>query len=157
MITISPLMAGVALVTVPGALWLMKVIGGRARPRFMSQWRHTGELNAQVEEVFTGHTIVKSFGRQREVEARFREDNDQLHDAAFGAQFMSSLIQPAMMFMGNVQYILVAVVGGLRISSGAISVGDMQALIQYSRQFSQPLTQLASMATMFQYLTLEWC
>jgi ATP-binding cassette subfamily B multidrug efflux pump len=150
MITISPLMAGVALVTVPAALWLMKMIGGRARPRFMDQWRHTGALNAQVEEVFTGHTIVKSFGRQREVEARFRDDNDELYDASFGAQFMSSLIQPAMLFMGNIQYILVAVIGGLRISSGAISVGDMQALIQYSRQFSQPMTQLASMATMFQ-------
>jgi ATP-binding cassette subfamily B multidrug efflux pump len=150
MITISPLMAGVALVTVPVALWLMMLIGGRARPRFMDQWRHTGALNAQVEEVFTGHTIVKSFGRQREVEARFRDDNDELYDASFGAQFMSSLIQPAMLFMGNIQYILVAVIGGLRISSGAISVGDMQALIQYSRQFSQPMTQLASMATMFQ-------
>ena len=150
MFTISPLMAGVALVTVPLALWLMKMIGGRARPRYMAQWRHTGELNAQVEEVFTGHTIVKSFGRQREVEARFREDNDKLYDASFGAQFMSSLIQPAMLFMGNIQYVMVAVVGGLRISSGAITVGDMQAMIQYSRQFSQPLTQLASMATMFQ-------
>jgi ATP-binding cassette, subfamily B, multidrug efflux pump len=150
MITISPFMAAVALVTVPVSLWLMKVIGGRARPRFMDQWRHTGNLNAQVEEVFTGHAIVKSFGRQREVEARFREDNDELYDASFGAQFMSSLIQPSMLAMGNIQYILVAVVGGLRISSGAITVGDMQALIQYSRQFSQPLTQLASMATMFQ-------
>ena len=116
----------------------------------MDQWRHTGTLNAQVEEVFTGHVIVKSFGRQREVEARFGADNDELYKASFGAQFMSSLIQPAMLFMGNIQYILVAVVGGLRISSGAISVGDMQAMIQYSRQFSQPLTQLASMATMFQ-------
>ena len=91
-----------------------------------------------------------SFGRQREVEARFGNDNDELYEASFGAQFMSSLIQPAMLFMGNIQYILVAVVGGLRITSGAITVGDMQALIQYSRQFSQPLTQLASMATMFQ-------
>ncbi len=150
MITISPFMAAVALVTVPVSLWLMRLIGGRARPRFMDQWRHTGNLNAQVEEVFTGHTIVKSFGRQREVEARFREDNDELYEAGFGAQFMSSLIQPSMLAMGNIQYILVAVVGGLRISSGAITVGDMQALIQYSRQFSQPLTQLASMATMFQ-------
>jgi ATP-binding cassette, subfamily B, multidrug efflux pump len=150
MFTISPFMAAVALITVPAALWLMKMIGGRARPRFMDQWRHTGLLNAQVEEVFTGHTIVKSFGRQREVEARFGEDNDELYTASFGAQFMSSLIQPAMLFMGNIQYILVAVVGGLQISSGAITVGDMQALIQYSRQFSQPLTQLASMATMFQ-------
>ena len=150
MIVISPLMALVAMITVPPSVWLMKTIGGQARPRFMNQWRFTGDLNAQVEEVFTGHAVVKSFGRQAEVEARFQGDNDDLHDAAFGAQFLSSLIQPAMMFMGNVQYILIAVIGGLRISSGAISVGDMQALIQYARQFSQPLTQLASMATVFQ-------
>lgn len=150
MVWISPLMALVALASVPPSLWLMKNIAGRAKPRYMSQWRHTGNLNAQVEEVFTGHGVVKSFGRQREAEERFRNDNDDLHDAAFGAQFMSSLIQPSMMLTGNVQYILIAVVGGLRISSGAISIGDMQALIQYARQFSQPLTQLASMATVFQ-------
>ncbi|MDW3217157.1 MAG: ABC transporter ATP-binding protein [Acidimicrobiales bacterium] len=150
MFTISPLMAVIALVTVPVSVWLMKMIGGRARPRFMSQWRHTGEVNSQVEEVFTGHMVVRSFGRQDEVEARFAEENEELYEASFGAQFMSSLIQPAMLFTGNVQYVLIAVVGGLRISSGAITVGDMQALIQYARQFSQPLTQLASMATVFQ-------
>jgi ATP-binding cassette subfamily B multidrug efflux pump len=150
MIVISPVLALIALATVPVSLWLMKFIGAKARPRFMSQWRHTGNLNAQAEEVFTGHAIVKSFGRQREVEARFREDNDQLYEASFSAQFMSSLIQPAMIFMGNIQYALIAVVGGLRISSGAISIGDMQAMIQYARQFSQPLTNLASMAATFQ-------
>jgi ATP-binding cassette, subfamily B, multidrug efflux pump len=150
MFTISPAMALVALITIPLSLMLMKNIGGRARPRFMQQWKHTGSVNAQAEEVFTGHAIVKSFGRQREVEERFRADNDQLYEASFGAQFMASLIQPAMTLMGNIQYILIAVVGGLRISSGAISVGDMQALIQYARQFSQPLTHVASMAATFQ-------
>jgi len=150
MFSISPLLAMVALTTVPLSVWLMKFIGQKARPRFLSQWRHTGDLNAQAEEVFTGHAVVKSFGRQREVEARFRSRNDELYEASFSAQFMSSLIQPAMMFMGNVQYALIAVVGGLRISSGAISIGDMQAMIQYARQFSQPLTHLASMAATFQ-------
>ncbi len=150
MFVISPFMAVIALVTVPISLWLMKFIGGKARPRFMSQWRYTGQLNAQAEEVFTGHAIVKSFGRQREVEARFRADNDALFDASFSAQFMSSLIQPMMVFMGNIQYILIAVVGGLQISTGSLSIGDMQALIQYARQFSQPLTNLASMAATFQ-------
>ena len=150
MFTISPLLATVALITVPVSVWLMKMIGGRARPRYMAQWTHTGELNGQVEEVFTGHSVVKSFGRQRQVEERFATENEALFRAGFGAQFMSSLIQPAMMFTGNVQYVLIAVIGGIRISSGAISVGDMQAMIQYSRQFSQPLTQLASMATVFQ-------
>jgi len=150
MFTISPLLALIALTTVPISVWLIKVIGMKARPRFLAQWRHTGDLNAQAEEVFTGHAIVKTFGRQREVEARFSEDNDKLYEASFAAQFMSSLIQPAMMFMGNIQYILIAVVGGLQISSGSITIGDMQAMIQYARQFSQPLTHLASMAATFQ-------
>ncbi len=150
MFIISPLLAVVALVTVPLSVWLMKIIGGKARPRFIAQWRHTGSLNAQAEEVFTGHAIVKSFGRQRDVEARFRDDNDHLYEASFAAQFTASLIQPAMTFMGNIQFVLIAVVGGLRIASGAISVGDMQALIQYARQFSQPLTHLAAMTATFQ-------
>jgi ATP-binding cassette, subfamily B, multidrug efflux pump len=150
MFTISPLLAVVALVTVPVSVFLMKLIGGKARPRFMAQWRHTGALNAQAEEVFTGHAIVKSFGRQREAEERFRNDNDQLYEASFSAQFMANLIQPAILFMGNVQYILIAVVGGLQISAGALSIGGMQAMIQYARQFSQPLTHLASMAATFQ-------
>ena len=150
MFTISPLLAAIALITVPLSIWMMKYIGGRARPRFMAQWRHTGSLNAQAEEVITGHAIVKSFGHQRDVETRFRDDNDRLYEASYAAQFMASLIQPAMVFMGNVQFILIAVVGGLRISSGAITVGDVQALIQYARQFSQPLTHLASMTATFQ-------
>jgi ATP-binding cassette subfamily B protein len=116
----------------------------------MAQWRHTGSLNAQAEEVFTGHAIVKSFGRQRDVEARFRHDNDELYEASYTAQFTASLIQPVMVFMGNLQFVLIAVVGGLRISSGAMTVGEMQALIQYARQFSQPLTHLASMTATFQ-------
>src|SRR5258706_13707710 len=128
----------------------MTTIAARARPRFISQCRNTGALNGQIEETSTGHAIVKSFGRQREVEQRFRETNDELYEASFGAQFMSSLMQPATMFMGNVQYVLVAVVGGLRVASGAISVGDVQAFIQYSRTFSMPLTQLASMMNVFQ-------
>ncbi|MDW3214926.1 MAG: ABC transporter ATP-binding protein [Ilumatobacteraceae bacterium] len=150
MFVISPLLAAVALVTVPTSVWLMKMIGGKARPRFMAQWRHTGSLNAQAEEVFTGHAIVKSFGRQRDVEARFRRDNDELYEASYTAQFTASLIQPMMVFMGNLQFVLIAVVGGLRISSGSMTVGEMQALIQYARQFSQPLTHLASMTATFQ-------
>jgi ATP-binding cassette subfamily B protein len=150
MFTISPLLAVVALTTVPLSVLAMRIIAGRARPRFMAQWRHTGDLNAQIEETFTGHGIVKSFGRQREVEERFRDKNDELYEASFDAQFMSSLMQPVTMFLGNVQYVIVAVVGGLRVASGAISVGDVQAFIQYSRTFSMPLTQLASMMNIFQ-------
>jgi ATP-binding cassette, subfamily B, multidrug efflux pump len=150
MFTISPLLAVVALTTVPVSIYAMKVIAARARPRYISQWKNTGALNAQIEETFTGHAIVKAFGRQKEVEQRFRETNDELYEASFGAQFMSSLIQPATMFMGNLQYVIVAVVGGLRVASGSISVGDVQAFIQYSRTFSMPLTQLASMMNVFQ-------
>jgi ATP-binding cassette subfamily B multidrug efflux pump len=150
MFTISPLLAGVALLTVPGSILAMRFIAGRARPRYITQWRETGALNAQIEEAFTGHAVVKAFGRQREVEERFRNTNDELFEASFGAQFMSSLMQPATMFMGNLQYVLVAVVGGMRVASGALTVGEVQAFIQYARTFSMPLTQLASMMNMFQ-------
>ncbi len=150
MITISPKMAAIALVTVPLSVILMKKISGRARPRFMEQWRHTGSLNAQAEEVFTGHSIVKSFGRQADVEKQFEGDNQKLYEASYTAQFIASLIQPMMVFMGNLQFILIAVAGGLQISTGAISVGDMQALLQYTRQFSHPITHLASMTATFQ-------
>jgi ATP-binding cassette subfamily B protein len=150
MFTISPLLALVALTTVPASVFGMRKVAARARPRYLAQWGSTGDLNAQVEEAFTGHAIVKAFGRQKEVEARFRATNDELFEASFGAQFMSSLMQPMTMFLGNVQYVLVAVVGGLRVASGAITVGDVQAFIQYSRTFSMPLTQLASMMNVFQ-------
>ncbi len=150
MLAISPLLALIAFTTIPVSIWSMRFIGRRARPRYIAQWRNTGALNSQIEETFTGHAIVKAFGRQHEVEERFRATNDELYEASFGAQFMSSLMQPATMFLGNVQYVLVAVFGGLRVASGAISVGDVQAFIQYSRQFSMPLTQLASMMNVFQ-------
>ena len=156
MFMISPILAVIALTTVPVSVWMMKFIAGKARPRFISQWRYTGALNAQIEEMFTGHAIVKSFGRQREVEERFRSDNDELYEASFGAQFMSSLIQPMTIFLGNIQYVLIAVVGGLRIASGALSIGDMQAFIQYARQFSMPLTQLASMTTRSSRASPRW-
>jgi ATP-binding cassette subfamily B protein len=150
MFVISPLLALVAVVTVPLSLFTIKEIASRAQPRFVAQWRHTGELNAQVEEAFTGHSLVKAFGRQREVEARFAETNEQLYQASFGAQFVSGTIQPAMMFIGNLNFVAIAVIGGLRVSSGALTIGDIQAFIQYSRQFTQPLTQVASMANVLQ-------
>src|SRR5262249_9128767 len=150
MFTISPLLAVVALTTVPVSVVGMRAVAKRARPKFISQWKYTGQLNAQIEETFTGHNVVKAFGRQREVEQRFRETNDELYESSFGAQFMSSLMQPWTMFMGNIQYVIVAVVGGLRVASGAITVGDIQAFIPYSRTFSLSLTQLASMMNVFQ-------
>ena len=150
MFTISPLLAAVALTTVPVSIFAMRTIAARARPRYIAQWRSTGALNGIVEEAFTGHAIVKAFGRQADVEASFREKNEELFDASFGAQFMSSVMQPVTMFLGNVQYVIVAVVGGLQVASGAISIGDIQAFVQYSRTFSMPLTQLASMMNVFQ-------
>ena len=134
----------------PLSVFGMKQVAARARPKYLAQWSSTGALNAQIEEAFTGHAVVKAFGRQRDVEDRFERTNDSLYEASFGAQFMSSLMQPLTFFLGNVQYVLVAVVGGLRVSSGAITVGDVQAFIQYSRNFSMPLTQLASLMNVFQ-------
>ncbi|GIF35838.1 ABC transporter ATP-binding protein [Actinoplanes xinjiangensis] len=150
MFWISPLLALIALVTVPLSIWLTTVIGKRSQPQFVAQWKTTGQLNGHIEEMFTGHTLVKVFGRQDEAAATFREHNEKLYASSFRAQFVSGLIQPAMMFIGNVNYVLVAVVGGLRVASGTLSLGEVQAFIQYSRQFSQPLTQVASMANLVQ-------
>ncbi len=150
MFWISPLLALVALVTVPVSVLVATKVGKRAQPQFVEQWKTTGKLNAHVEEMYTGHSLVKVFGRQKESAELFRKQNDALYEAGFKAQFISGTIQPAMMFIGNLNYVLVAVVGGLRVASGALSIGDVQAFIQYSRQFSQPLTQVASMANMVQ-------
>ncbi len=150
MFLISPLLTVVALVTIPLSVLTIRYIAKRSRSRFVAQWRHTGLLNAQVEETFTGHTLVKVFGRQADVERRFNEKNEELFTAGFGAQFISGIIQPAMMFLGNLNFVAIAVIGGLRVASGSLSLGDIQAFIQYSRQFTQPITQLASMANVLQ-------
>ncbi len=150
MIVISPLLALVALVTIPASIFLMRTMAGRSKKKFIAQWAHTGALNAQVEEAFTGHQLVKVFGRQQDTEERFASKNDELFEAGFGAQFISGIIQPLMMFLGNLNYVVIAVVGGIRVASGNLSLGDVQAFIQYSRQFTMPLTQLASMFNVFQ-------
>ncbi|MQS12165.1 ABC transporter ATP-binding protein [Streptomyces kaniharaensis] len=150
MFWISPLLALIALVSVPLSVVVAAKVGKRAQPQFVQQWASTGKLNAHIEEMYTGHALVKVFGRQRESAETFREHNEALFASSFRAQFISGIIQPAMMLIGNLQYVLVAVVGGLRVASGALSIGDVQAFIQYSRQFSQPLTQVASMANLVQ-------
>lgn len=150
MFWISPLLATIALISVPLSVAVAAKVGKRAQPQFVQQWKSTGQLNAHIEEMYTGHTLVKVFGRQRESAETFREHNEALYTSSFRAQFISGIIQPAMMLIGNLQYVLVAVVGGLRVASGALSIGDVQAFIQYSRQFSQPLTQVASMANLVQ-------
>jgi ATP-binding cassette, subfamily B, multidrug efflux pump len=150
MIWISPWLALVALVSVPLSIVTMRSIGKRSKARFLSQWTHTGLLNSQVEEAFTGHAIVKAFGRQREVEERFRQTNDELYKSSFAAQFTAGAIQPAMMFLGNLNWVLIAVLGGLQVTSGAMTIGDVQAFLQYTRQFAMPLTAMASMFNVLQ-------
>jgi len=150
MIVISPLLALVALVMIPLTLAITAVIAKRSQKLFVAQWAYTGELNSQIEETFTGHALVKVFGRQREVEERFRQKNEQLYAASFGAQFVSGIIMPAIMFVGNLTYVAIAVVGGVLVTTGAMTIGGVQAFIQYSRQFTQPLSQLGSMANLLQ-------
>jgi ATP-binding cassette, subfamily B, multidrug efflux pump len=150
MFWISPLLALVALVSVPISLGVTSAIMKRSQGQFVAQWRRTGKLNAQIEEAYSGHALVKVFGRQAEVEKTFAEQNDELYKVSFGAQFVSGLIMPSMMFIGNLNYVVIAVVGGLRVASGSLSLGDVQAFIQYTRQFTQPLTTVASMANLLQ-------
>ena len=150
MFWISPLLAAVALVSVPIAMFITGAVMKRSQGMFIQQWRRTGTLNAHIEETFSGHAIVKVFGRQHEAERVFAEQNDDLYEASYGAQFVSGLIMPIMMFVGNLNYVVIAVLGGLRVASGTMSLGDVQAFIQYSRQFTQPLTQVASMLNLLQ-------
>ncbi len=150
MFWISPLLALVALVTVPVSMLLTGAVMKRSQGMFVQQWRRTGRLNAHIEETFSGHALVKVFGRQREAERIFAEENDELYQASFSAQFVSGLIMPIMMLVGNLNYVLVAVIGGLRVASGSLSLGEVQAFIQYTRQFTQPLAQVASMTNLLQ-------
>ncbi|MET0819954.1 MAG: ABC transporter ATP-binding protein, partial [Aeromicrobium sp.] len=150
MVVISPLLALVAVVTIPLAFVITKAVTKRSQPQFVKQWTSTGRLNGHIEEVFTGHDVVKVFGRQQEARAEFDHRNDAVFAASFKAQFISGVVQPVMMFVANINYVLVAVIGGLRVASGSLSIGDVQAFIQYSRQFTQPLTQVAAMIQVLQ-------
>jgi ATP-binding cassette subfamily B protein len=150
MLALSPILALIAIITVPLSISTMNRLARRSKQKFIAQWSHTGALNGLIEETFTGHAIVKTFGRQRSVEERFATTNEKLYEAGFGAQFISGSIQPAMMFVGNLNYLMIAVVGGIRVASGSMGLGDVQAFIQYSRQFTQPLTQTASMMNVLQ-------
>ncbi len=150
MFWISPVLALVALVSVPVTMVVTGAVMKRSQGMFIQQWRRTGTLNAHIEETFSGHAVVKVFGRQAEAERVFAEQNEELYQASYGAQFVSGLIMPIMMFVGNLNYVVIAVLGGLRVASGTMSLGDVQAFIQYTRQFTQPLTQVASMLNLLQ-------
>ena len=150
LVVISPLLALIALVTIPLSLVVTAKIAKRAQKGFVAQWKHLGALNGQIEESFTGHALVKVFGRRAQIERTFRAKNDELFGASFRAQFISSIIMPAISFLGNLTFIAIAVVGGLRVAAGTMLLGSVQAFIQYSRQFTQQLSQLASVANVLQ-------
>jgi ATP-binding cassette, subfamily B, multidrug efflux pump len=150
MISISPLLSLVALVSIPLTMLVAGLVMKRSGTQFIAQWRRTGTLTAQVEEAFTGHALVKVFGRQRDVEQAFEAENEALYQASFRAQFLSGLIMPITRFIGSLNYAAIAVLGGVKVATGSISLGDVQAFIQYSQRFTQPVTQLASMVNLLQ-------
>ncbi|MCX5226071.1 ABC transporter ATP-binding protein [Streptomyces sp. NPDC006553] len=150
MFWVSPVLALVALATVPVSIVVAAFVGRRAQPQFVKQWAVTGRLGSHVEEMITGHTEVVVFGRREEAVRRFDELGEELYRASFRAQFVSGFIQPALTFVGNLNYVVIAVVGGLRVASGTLSVGDVQAFIQYSYDFNGPITQVAAMANLLQ-------
>ena len=150
MFWISPLLAAISLLVLPIAFFGTMQIAKRSQKQFTAQWKHTGDLNGHIEEMHTGHAIVKMFGRQDEAIEVFDDRNQKLYEASFKAQFISGIIQPMMNFVGNLNYVAIAVIGGLKVASGTMSLGDVQAFIQYSRQFTMPITQTASIANVFQ-------
>jgi ATP-binding cassette subfamily B multidrug efflux pump len=150
MLWISPLLALICLVTVPLSLVVTMVIAKRSQPQFAAQWKWTGLLNGHVEEMYSGHELVKVYGRQGHAEATFDQANEEVYQASFKAQFISGIIMPAMNIIGNLGYVGIAVIGGFRVASGTMSLGDVQAFIQYSRQFTMPIAQLAGMTNLVQ-------
>ena len=150
MFWISPLLAAVSLVVIPLAILLSSTVIRRSQVEFAAQWDRTGTLNGLVEETHTGHALVQIYGRRGTTVDEFGRQNRSLYEASFRGQFLSGIIQPAMMFLANLNYVAIAVLGGWRVASGALSLGDVQAFIQYSRQFTMPITQIASQMNMLQ-------
>ena len=150
MLLISPLLSLIVLMTIPLSLVVTMGIAKRSQNYFRSQQRALGELNGHVEEMYTGHKIVKAFGNEERSLAEFTESNEKLYNAGWRAQFVSGIIMPLMRFVGNIGYVFVAVVGGIMVTQGAIAIGDVQAFIQYAQQFTQPITQLANFANVIQ-------
>jgi ATP-binding cassette subfamily B protein len=145
MLTISPLLTLLTVVTVPLSLWVTRAIARRSQRLFVAQWANTGRLNAHIEETYSGFTVVKTFGHRARAIEQFRDFNDDVYHSSFGAQFFSGLVGPATTFVGNLSYVAVAVVGGVQVATGQITLGSIQAFIQYVRQFNQPLSQVAGM------------
>lgn len=150
MIWISPILAAISLLVLPTAAISTMLIARRSQKQFASMWERTGVLNGQVEESHTGHSIVKIFGHQEDTIRRFDEENESLYDASFRAQFISGIVMPTMSFIGNLSYVVIAVLGGTMVATGSMSLGDVQAFIQYSRSFTMPITQVASITNILQ-------
>jgi ATP-binding cassette subfamily B protein len=150
MFWISPLLAVLSLLVVPASIIVTVLIASRSQKQFAAQWERTGTLNGHIEEMHTGHAIVKAFGRQREAIARFDEENGALYEASWKAQFISGTIQPAMNILANLNYVAICVIGGVQVATGQMSLGDVQAFIQYSRQFTMPIIQVASIMNVLQ-------
>ena len=150
MLTISPLLTLLTVVTLPLSLFVIREIARRSQRLFVAQWANTGRLNAHIEETYSGFTLVKTFGHREHAQDQFREFNGDVYHSSFGAQFFSGLVGPATTFIGNLSYVAVAVVGGIQVATGQITLGSIQAFIQYVRQFNQPLTQVAGMYNMLQ-------
>jgi ATP-binding cassette subfamily B protein len=150
MFWISPLLAAISLVTIPLAVIVTALIARRSQVQFTDQWERTGTLNGMVEETHTGHALVLAFGQRQRTIKEFSGQNRRLFDASFRAQFLSGVIQPAVQFLGNLNYVLIAAVGGYQVATGAIPLGDVTAFIQYSRQFTMPITQIAAQMNLLQ-------
>ena len=150
MFSISPLLAAISLVTVPLSIGVTILIARRSQREFAAQWKLTGTLNGHVEEMHTGHTLVQVFGRRSKALDEFVRQNEELYRASFRAQFLSGIIQPALQFLANLNYVAIAVIGAYRVTTGTMSLGDVQAFIQYSRQFTMPITQIAAQMNLLQ-------
>jgi len=146
MLSISPVLTLISLVSLPVSIFAIRPILKRSQKYFADQQRTLGELNGHIEEMYTGHPVVKAFGRERRAVEQFDAVNEELYEAGRKAQFISGIIMPMMFFIGNVSYVLISVVGGILVTQRAISIGDIQAFITYTRQFTQPITPLASVA-----------
>ena len=150
MITINPLLAAISLVVVPVTGAITALIARRSQTRFVDQWRWTGRLSAHVEQMHTGHSLVQVFGYRDRAIDELEMLNDKMYRASFMAQFLSGIIQPAMQLVSNLNYVAIAAIGGYKVASGTMTLGDVQAFIQYSRQFTMPIMQLASMLNLMQ-------
>ncbi|MDF2837576.1 MAG: transporter ATP-binding protein [Paenibacillus sp.] len=150
MLTISPLLTLILILTLPLSFVAIAMIAKRSQVHFKNQQAQLGSLNGHVEEMYTGHTIVKAFGREKESIRQFEEMNDKLYDSSWRAQFISGIIMPVMNLIGNIGYVCICVVGGVLVTQRTITVGDIQAFIQYARQFTMPITQTANIANIIQ-------